>query len=39
MRAIADCMLAPVEDGPHNIAQTCPDNVNAAPLRFGSEDS
>jgi hypothetical protein len=32
-------MLVLVEGGRHNVAQTCPDNVNAAALRFGCEDS
>jgi non-heme chloroperoxidase len=36
---IADCTLVPVEGGPHNIAWTYPDEVNAALLRFLSEDS
>jgi non-heme chloroperoxidase len=36
---IADCTLVPVEGGPHNIAWTYPDEVNAALLKFLSEDS
>jgi non-heme chloroperoxidase len=31
---IADCTLVPVEGGPHNIAWTHPDEVNAALLAF-----
>jgi non-heme chloroperoxidase len=31
---IADCTLVPVEGGPHNIAWTHPEVVNAALLRF-----
>jgi non-heme chloroperoxidase len=34
---IADCTLVPVEGGPHNIAWTHPDEVNAALLAFFSE--
>jgi len=36
---IADCTLIPVEGGPHNVAWTHPDEVNAALLTFISEDS
>jgi non-heme chloroperoxidase len=36
---IADCTLVPVEGGPHNIAWTHPDEVNAALLAFLSEQS
>ena len=39
MSAIADSTLVPVEGGPHNIAWRYPDEVNAALLRFLSEDS
>ena len=31
---IADCTLVPVEGGPHNIAWTYPEEVNAALLTF-----
>jgi non-heme chloroperoxidase len=31
---IADCTLVPVEGGPHNIAWTFPEEVNAALLSF-----
>ena len=31
---IGDCTLVPVEGGPHNIAWTYPEVVNAALLRF-----
>jgi non-heme chloroperoxidase len=31
---ISDCTLVPVEGGPHNIAWTHPDEVNAALLSF-----
>jgi non-heme chloroperoxidase len=31
---IADCTLVPVEGGPHNIAWTYPEEVNAALLSF-----
>jgi non-heme chloroperoxidase len=34
---IADCTLVPIEGGPHNIAWTHPDEVNAALLAFLSE--
>jgi non-heme chloroperoxidase len=34
---IADCTLVPVEDGPHNIGWTFPDEVNTALLTFLSE--
>ena len=39
MSAIADCTLVPVEGGPHSIAWRYSDEVNAALLRFLSEDS
>ena len=35
---IADCTLVPVEGGPHNIAWTFPEEVNAALLSFLSEE-
>jgi non-heme chloroperoxidase len=35
---IADCALVPVEGGPHNIAWTHADEVNAALLAFLSEE-
>jgi non-heme chloroperoxidase len=35
---IVDCTLVPVEGGPHNIAWTFPDEVNAALLSFLGED-
>jgi non-heme chloroperoxidase len=34
---LADCTLVPVEGGPHNIAWTYPDEVNAALLEFLTE--
>jgi non-heme chloroperoxidase len=36
---IPDCRLVPVEDGPHNIAWTHFEEVNATLLRFLGEDS
>ena len=36
---IADCTLVPVEGGPHNIAWTYPEEVNAALLTFLGRDS
>jgi non-heme chloroperoxidase len=36
---ISDCTLVPVEGGPHNIAWTHSDEVNAALLGFLSEHS
>jgi non-heme chloroperoxidase len=35
---LADCTLVPVEGGPHNIAWTHPDEVNAALFEFLSSD-
>ena len=31
---IAECMLVPVEGGPHNIGWTYPEEVNSALLEF-----
>jgi non-heme chloroperoxidase len=35
---IADCALAPIEGGPHNIGWTHSDEVNAALLTFLGEE-